>query len=170
MSEHAIAYTGKNEPPPLPGERPARGGGHGLLSSIRIDPDTPEQKLDDRSRVNFAKVYTIEHYSKVQSLGKVNRASMPVLLQQFQMVWSKAGRNFATPYSERIAAYHTLCAGGWSAERASKVMFTDAGFAVPFADLGAGGIVSDDKPSSQGQGELPSGDLPVDNAAVLKHD
>jgi hypothetical protein len=39
----------------------------------------PGQKLDPLSRVNFGKVYTIEHNIKVSEVGKVSAASLPKL-------------------------------------------------------------------------------------------
>lgn len=84
--EHAIIYTGKTPPEPHRSER-ARRGEDGLLLPIRVDPDDAAEKLDPWSRVDFGKVYSIEHNVKVRSLGKVNQASMKLLLYQFRRVW-----------------------------------------------------------------------------------
>lgn len=57
-------------------------------SPIRVDPDEKGSKLNPCSRVNFGKVYTIEHNVKVKSWGMVNRDSMQALLFQFRDVWA----------------------------------------------------------------------------------
>ena len=56
-------------------------------NSIRVDPDERGARLSDLSRVNFGKVYTIEHSVKVKSFGMVNKDSMVALLYQFKDVW-----------------------------------------------------------------------------------
>ncbi|EGP88788.1 uncharacterized protein MYCGRDRAFT_27543, partial [Zymoseptoria tritici IPO323] len=62
---HAVIYTGKNEPLPFAME-------HGLLRpGIRAVPDNPLDTLDSASRINFSKVYTIEHNVKVKSVGVI---------------------------------------------------------------------------------------------------
>jgi hypothetical protein len=40
---------------------------------IRMIPDTSEHHLDDASRINYAKVYTVEHNVKVYFIGKISR-------------------------------------------------------------------------------------------------
>ncbi|KAI9741065.1 MAG: hypothetical protein M1834_002778 [Cirrosporium novae-zelandiae] len=47
---------------------------------IQVRAAGPEQKLDRMSRLNFGKVYTIEHNVKVANVGKVNEMSMPKLV------------------------------------------------------------------------------------------
>lgn len=86
-SEHAIIHTGKHAPSPLETEFPKRGEQGLLPSPIRVDPDNPDDKLDSMSRLDFAKTYTIHHNVKVRSVGKVNRASMQALFNQFRAVW-----------------------------------------------------------------------------------
>jgi hypothetical protein len=48
--------------------------------SITVDKASADQKLDRMSRLNFKKVYTIEHNVKVMSVGRVTKDSLPVLL------------------------------------------------------------------------------------------
>ena len=81
-SEHAIIFTGKETPVPQLAEAPARHERGLLPQAIRVDGDDPTQKLDPMSRIDFGKVYTIEHNVKVRSMGKVNRASEGALLYQ----------------------------------------------------------------------------------------
>ncbi|OQE47249.1 hypothetical protein PENCOP_c001G04677 [Penicillium coprophilum] len=42
---------------------------------LEVDPARPDQKLDCMSRVNFCKVYTVEHNVKVLSVSKITDAS-----------------------------------------------------------------------------------------------
>jgi len=91
-AEHAIIYTGKRAPAPLDSEAPNRGEVGLLPRAIRIDSDNPGEKLDTLSRVDFGKVYTIEHNVKVRSLGQVSRDSVQALQYQFDSVWASSGR------------------------------------------------------------------------------
>lgn len=140
-SDHAIIYTGKEPPPPRPDEAPARGE-YGLLpQAVRVDGDDPAQKLDVMSRVDFGKVYTIEHNVKVRSMGKVNRAYEQPLLYQLQRVWAstmgvsptreideKGGPTStnALPSSQSVLGwidvYNTLIASGWTEGEARSVL------------------------------------------------
>ena len=86
-SEHAIVYSGKECPGPLPDELPTREGGGLLPIAIRVDMDGRSQSLDPLSRLNFGKTYTIEHNVKVQSLGRVNLHSCAAFIEQFCQVW-----------------------------------------------------------------------------------
>lgn len=43
---------------------------------IAVDPASQDQTLDPLSRVNFAKMYTVEHNVKVMSIGTVTKRSM----------------------------------------------------------------------------------------------
>jgi hypothetical protein len=61
--DHAIIYSGK-KPVALRGEKEK-----GLsMRSIRVSPESPRHKLDDTSRLNYAKPYTVEYNVKVVSL------------------------------------------------------------------------------------------------------
>lgn len=50
---------------------------------IAIEPASPDQKLDQMSRINFGKVYTVEHNVKVLHVGKIHESSMA----RFQSYW-----------------------------------------------------------------------------------
>lgn len=91
-SEHAIIYTGKQAPDPRPDERPSRAeGAHAGMRSlaIRIETDSPVDKLDPMSRINFGAVYTIQHNIKVKPYGQVHESSRENLLMQFLSVWNR---------------------------------------------------------------------------------
>ena len=86
-SEHAIIYTGKEAPSTHPDEEPARGEEGMRKASIRVNLDHKTDKLDTMSRIDFGKVYTIQHNLKVRSLGKVHQQSMNSLFYLFHDVW-----------------------------------------------------------------------------------
>jgi hypothetical protein len=62
-------------PSPLPEE-----GRYLIKKPIAVEKASTDQKLDPMSRLNFKKIYTIEHNVKVMSVGKVVDGSLPVLL------------------------------------------------------------------------------------------
>jgi hypothetical protein len=43
---------------------------------LEVEPAKPDQKLDPMSRLNFGKVYTVEHNVKVMPVGKMTDGSM----------------------------------------------------------------------------------------------
>ena len=60
---HAIIYTGKS---------PAMGKNEQITTkSIQMEPNSKRHKLDPYSRINYAKLYTVEHNVKVQFIGKI---------------------------------------------------------------------------------------------------
>ena len=73
-SSHAIAYMSNSHPGRLPSET-------GMTKQpICIDPASPDQKLDLTTRINFARVYTVEHNVKVMDIGIVAESSMHHLI------------------------------------------------------------------------------------------
>lgn len=90
-AEHAIIYTGKYVPQPRPGELPRREIQEVGMQpdAIRVDTDSPEDKLDPMSRLNYGAVHTIQHNIKVKPYGKVHAKSYLKLLQQFASVWNQ---------------------------------------------------------------------------------
>lgn len=67
--DHAVVYSSKKEGPYLL-ERE-----EGLMSKspIRIEVTSEAHKLDPLSRLNYAKLYTVEHNVKVFFIGQVAR-------------------------------------------------------------------------------------------------
>ncbi|KAJ5878188.1 hypothetical protein N7455_001653 [Penicillium solitum] len=51
---------------------------------LEVDPARPDQKLDCMSRVNFGKVYTVEHNVKFLPVGKITEASRVRFLEYAQ--------------------------------------------------------------------------------------
>lgn len=69
-SHHAIIYSGK-KPIAFRGEKEK-----GLtMKAINVTPDNSRHKLDDASRLNYAKTYTVEYNVKVWFIGKVSSDS-----------------------------------------------------------------------------------------------
>ncbi|KAF2843245.1 hypothetical protein M501DRAFT_905314, partial [Patellaria atrata CBS 101060] len=70
---HAIIYTGKSLPNdiPKPKELPGREEGP-MREPIRVKQNVKYEKMDPMSRVNFAKIYTVEHNVKVYDFGNVH--------------------------------------------------------------------------------------------------
>lgn len=46
---------------------------------LEVKPAAHDQKLDKMSRLNFGRVYTVEHNVKVMPVGKISERSMPKL-------------------------------------------------------------------------------------------
>ena len=87
-SDHGIVYTGQVAPEPLLEEAPRRGEEGMRPEPIRINSDDPTGKLDAASRLDYRKVYTIEHNIKVKSFGQVHPGSMNELVYQFGNMWN----------------------------------------------------------------------------------
>jgi hypothetical protein len=74
--DHAVVYSSRRGGPYLL-ERE-----EGLMkkSPIRIEMTSPREKLDQLSRLNYAKVYTVEHNVKVVFIGRVAKECENVLI------------------------------------------------------------------------------------------
>jgi hypothetical protein len=73
VENHAIVFTAGSEPKLLPQEQPPGMGSFPIVlgdKSVTIDPS---------SRLNFGKVYTVEHNIKVRNVGKVEKEWLPRL-------------------------------------------------------------------------------------------
>ena len=67
--DHAIIYTGNTVPKEVNGEEKL------YRKAIRVVPSSPQHKLAPESRVNYAKVYTVEHNTKVWFIGEIHPGS-----------------------------------------------------------------------------------------------
>jgi hypothetical protein len=47
---------------------------------IAVEQASFDQRLDSMSRLNFKKIYTVEHNVEVMNVGKVTKESLPLLL------------------------------------------------------------------------------------------
>ena len=70
--KHTIVYTGDNAPDKLPGEKINK-------QPIKVQGVNSTRKLDERSRVNLAKTYPVEHNVKVMEIGNVVGSSLKIL-------------------------------------------------------------------------------------------
>jgi uncharacterized protein DUF6590 len=80
--QHAIAYSDKKEPSPTNAEYPNEGES-GMMPGIRIVPTDKRDKLDPMSRIDFARMYTVEHNVKAYDFGKVHENYQRRLLKQW---------------------------------------------------------------------------------------
>ncbi|KAF9893674.1 hypothetical protein FE257_009842 [Aspergillus nanangensis] len=69
-SKHAIIY--------MEGHRPVQGPNEPPLTKepLEIRPVSADEKLDSMSRINFGKLYTVEHNVKVREVGRITQRSM----------------------------------------------------------------------------------------------
>ncbi|KAF2215317.1 hypothetical protein CERZMDRAFT_35496, partial [Cercospora zeae-maydis SCOH1-5] len=74
--DHGMVHMGPAVPAPLPGERAM------LPAAVRVIPDDPTEKLKPTSRINYGKIYTIEHNVKAKGVGMVHENSLQALLSQ----------------------------------------------------------------------------------------
>jgi hypothetical protein len=44
---------------------------------LEVDPEQFDERLHPKSRLDFGKIYTVEHNVKVLPIGKISEASMP---------------------------------------------------------------------------------------------
>jgi hypothetical protein len=102
-SDHAIIYTSDEPPSALSVEQPQEGE-QGMLQAIRVKPRDESDPMDPLSRVNFGKVYTVEHNVKVYDYGRVHKNDQHILEAQFQHVWS-IQRNTQTTSEEEEGDY-----------------------------------------------------------------
>ena len=63
--DHAVIFTGKSSSI-FKGEKLSK-------KAIRMIPDSSRHHLDPASRINYAKVYTVEHNVKVYFIGKISQ-------------------------------------------------------------------------------------------------
>jgi len=85
---HAIIYTSKTEPTLGSGEEPnVTIGEQAMLDSIRVVSEKRSDTMHPMARVNFAKIFTVEHNVKVYNFGHVHPDWLHVLKHQFGRVW-----------------------------------------------------------------------------------
>ncbi|QDS69654.1 hypothetical protein FKW77_009431 [Venturia effusa] len=84
-SQHCIVYSGSKEPDPFDEELPSPGEVP-MLSSIQVRPRDRSEKMFPASRINFAKIYTVEHNVKVYDFGDVRKSCLSLLVVQWKWV------------------------------------------------------------------------------------
>jgi hypothetical protein len=89
-NEHGIIYTGRSAPDTR--NEP------GLQSkAIKVNPDDKGGVLDPQSRLNYGKVYNVEHNVKVKNFGSLSPEYLNALLEQFTAVFTSRIRMAAVP-------------------------------------------------------------------------
>lgn len=94
LENHATVYVSGSEPKLLPQEQAPGMGSFPIVlgdKSVTIDPS---------SRLNFGKVYTVEHNIKVRNVGKIDKLWLPklraALLKSMGVDMSEAGTKAET--------------------------------------------------------------------------
>ena len=72
---HTIIYMTDTRPFCLPEEEK-----YLTKRPIAVDKASADQRLDPMSRVNFKKIYTIEHNMKIMNVGKATKDSLPAFI------------------------------------------------------------------------------------------
>jgi hypothetical protein len=88
-AEHAVVYTGETTPRPLREEIPVNGEVGMLPIPIQIVPEVVDGEqcyLEQPSRLNLGKQYTVEHNIRVQNFGYVHQSSMDAMISQLLSV------------------------------------------------------------------------------------
>jgi uncharacterized protein DUF6590 len=87
-NQHAIAYYTKDEPLPQPNEHPRIAREKPMLPGIRVKPKERQYTLDRMARIDFSRIYTVEHNVKVFDFGNVHRDHLPRLITQWVTVFA----------------------------------------------------------------------------------
>jgi hypothetical protein len=56
--------------------------------SIQVTSKSPRDKLEADSRVNYGKIYTVEHNVKVLFIGKLAKESERTFMADFDATWN----------------------------------------------------------------------------------
>lgn len=83
--EHSTVYTGRDPPELLSDEEPAEGEA-GMLLPIRVEPKRRGAKIDRACRIDYARLYTIQHTVKVKEFGMVHEKYIKLLRKQWWRV------------------------------------------------------------------------------------
>ncbi|KAJ5773827.1 hypothetical protein N7457_008723 [Penicillium paradoxum] len=75
VPKHAVIYMRGDEP------HSSRAEPRMIKEPLEVEPAKADQKLDRMSRVNFGKIYTVEHNVKVLPVGKITEASQAKFLE-----------------------------------------------------------------------------------------
>ena len=79
--------------------------------SIRMVPENPRFKLDAASRMNYAKVYTVEHNTKVQFIGRISSKYTQQLADDYNRVHQPIS-DVGTSKQESSQATYSYAQGG----------------------------------------------------------
>jgi hypothetical protein len=122
--EHAAVFTGTKEVL-APGE-----ADNGLRPPIRVIPNTPEDKLDPMTRINYAKVYTVEYNVPVRFIGRIDGKSSRRLVSDYnaihQAVWdpSEEDDSFNIPDPPMVTSVDTYPSNNSGNSNSTSVVHT----------------------------------------------
>jgi hypothetical protein len=89
--DHAIIYSTESAPKAISGEDTTL-----LRKSIRCKMNSSRDKLDATSRLNYAKLYTVEHNVKVQFIGKISKSHENRIVAVYNEIHKLADRPIDT--------------------------------------------------------------------------
>jgi hypothetical protein len=92
--DHAAVFTG-HKAQLAPGEAEI-----GLRPALRVIPNNPKEKLDPMTRLNYAKLYTVEYNVNLRFIGRVDEQSMPDLVYDYNEVHKLVWEPSQQPSSE----------------------------------------------------------------------
>lgn len=97
-NNHAAVFPLGGEPKVLGGERLSK-------EPFPINVEEPTEKIDPLSRLNFGRIYTVEHNIKVRKVGRIPDEHLPRLNEYFEetFAFSKQGRPSHTR-SDRLSS------------------------------------------------------------------
>lgn len=125
--EHGVAYIGKQPPVADPEESPGPEELGMQPIPVRITPDERSEKLMDMSRINYGKLYTVEHNVKVRNVGTIHPGSKRAFISQFRQVWENTinaqveERDQPRTYSKE-ELIQALVGRGYSREEATSIL------------------------------------------------
>lgn len=79
--DHAIIHTTSTAPQELPNEQKLR------KKPVRVNNFSEKDKLAPESRVNYSKLYTIEHNFRVSFIGKIHEDSKAIFFTQVKKIF-----------------------------------------------------------------------------------
>lgn len=87
---HSIIYASRDEPAAAAEEAPnPETREFGMLTAIRVNSAKPTDIMDPMARLNYIKMYTVEHNVKVYNFGKVHDDFLETMKHQWNWVWQQ---------------------------------------------------------------------------------
>jgi hypothetical protein len=108
--------------------RPKRLPNESKLSkdAIQVISKNPRDKLEADSRVNYGKIYTVEHNVKVLFIGKLTKESERRFMIDFDATWESKTRFVAEPSKTDEHNYKNLSQEEDSTQKSQKIWGTSA--------------------------------------------
>lgn len=86
-SEHAPIYTGKE--PFISRDEMPRNGELPMRQAIRVESDSPDEKLDQYSRIDYAHIVAVPHDVAALSVGRIHNKSAMGFWQDYCTIMSR---------------------------------------------------------------------------------